>query len=98
MNDPVAEFEPAAKPEPPTRTPSPAPAGDKLDMFGNPQFDAKAGENDTSGAPASRTSALDQGERSSFALLPVAIASLELLLEWRVERVARPPAPLSSSA
>ena len=30
----------------------------------------------------------DVGERSNFALLPVAIAALERLLEWQVERIA----------
>lgn len=37
-------------------------------------------------APGARR--FDQGERSSFALLPVAIASLELILGWGVERIA----------
>jgi selenocysteine lyase/cysteine desulfurase len=37
----------------------------------------------------------DVGERSNFALLPMAIAALELILEWGVERIAAAIAPLT---
>ena len=39
----------------------------------------------------------DVGERSNFALLPMAIAALELLLAWGVERVAETIAPLTAA-
>jgi selenocysteine lyase/cysteine desulfurase len=37
----------------------------------------------------------DVGERSNFALLPMAVAALELILRWGVERIAAAIAPLT---